>query len=147
MHFFVFCRKIVFKLIIWPNDVSEWKKHLKIDLETRSYDFLTKTHEKNPMSGNIRILAITSESDLNEPRQNFLNTIHCGAKFWAIFRLPASKSKNSKWNRVLRSRFEIRNDLGFFIRPIEKYWEFAEIKFSSVKMHSLNLLKKAKKNP
>ena len=64
LHFFVFCRKIVFKLVIWPNDVSEWKKHLKIDVETRSCDFLTKTHEKNPMSRNIRILATTLENGL-----------------------------------------------------------------------------------
>ena len=36
------------------------------------------------------------------------------------FRLLASKSKTFKWHHILRPRFEIRNDLRFFIRPIEK---------------------------
>ena len=63
-HFFVLCRKIVFNLKILQNGVSEWKKHLKVDLETKSEHFLTKTHEKNPMSHNVRISGTTSESDL-----------------------------------------------------------------------------------
>ena len=48
------------------------------------------------------------------------------------FRFPASKSRNSKWNPVLRPRFQMRNNLGFFIRPIENFLEFAEKKFSSI---------------
>ena len=67
------------------------------------------------------------------------------------FRFPASKSRNSKWNRVVRPRLQIRNDFGFFIRPIENFLEFAEKKFSSVfnrYMHSLikNSIKIACKN-
>ena len=53
-HFFVFCQKFGFNLEKWANHYSQLKKHLKVDPETRSYDFLTKTCEKNPMSGNIR---------------------------------------------------------------------------------------------
>ena len=65
-HFFVFYRNFGFNLEISSLHHSQLKIYVKIDPETRSYDFLTKTHEKNPMSRNIRILAITSESDLNE---------------------------------------------------------------------------------
>ena len=54
-HFFVFCRKFGFNLEKLSNHYSQLKKHLKVDPETRSYDFLTKTHEKNPMSRNILI--------------------------------------------------------------------------------------------
>ena len=56
----------------------------------------------------------------------------------ADFNEYRSKHQNSKWKRVLRPRFEIRNDLGFVIRPIEKFLHFAEKKFSSVKI-MLNL--------
>ena len=67
------------------------------------------------------------------------------------FRENASKHHNSKWKRVLRPRFEMRSNLGFFIRPIEKFLEFAEKKFSSIfkrYMHSLikNSIKIAWKN-
>ena len=58
-HFFVFCRKFVFNLENLSNHYYQLKKQVKVDPETRSYDFLTKTHEKNPMSGNIVILGMT----------------------------------------------------------------------------------------
>ena len=64
-HFFAFRRKIGFNLEKMSNHYSQLKKHLKVDPETRSCYFLTKTREKNPMSRNIRILATTSESGLN----------------------------------------------------------------------------------
>ena len=48
-HLFVFYRNFGFNLKISSNHYSQLKKHLKFDPETRSYDFLTKTHEKNPM--------------------------------------------------------------------------------------------------
>ena len=35
------------------------KKQVKVDPETRSYDFLTKTREKNPMLRNVRKLEVT----------------------------------------------------------------------------------------
>ena len=62
-----------------------------------------------------------------------------------------SKHHNSKWKRVVRPWFQMRNNLGFFIRPKEKFLEFAEKKFSSVfkrYMHSLikNSIKIACKN-
>ena len=63
-HFFVFCRNFGFNLEKMSNHYSQLKKHLKVDPETRSYDFLTKTHEKNPMSGNILISYITLENGL-----------------------------------------------------------------------------------
>ena len=59
MYFFVFCRKIIFDFKISSNDVSEWKKHLKVDSDTRCYHFLTKTREIDPMSPFILILGIT----------------------------------------------------------------------------------------
>ena len=58
-HFFVSCRKFGFNLEKLSNHYSQLKKQVKVDPETRSYDFLTKTREKNPMSGNIRILGMT----------------------------------------------------------------------------------------
>ena len=45
-HFFVFCRKFGRKLEILSNQYSQLKKQVKVDPETRSYDFLTKTREK-----------------------------------------------------------------------------------------------------
>ena len=64
-HFFVFCRKFGFDLEKLSNHYSQLKKQVKVDPETRSYDFLTKTREKNPMSGNIRILGMTLGFHLN----------------------------------------------------------------------------------
>ena len=58
-YFFVFCRKFGFDLEKMSNHYSQLKKQVKVDPETRSYDFLTKTREKNPMSRNILILGIT----------------------------------------------------------------------------------------
>ena len=58
-HFFVFCRKFGFNLEKLSNQYSQLKKQVKVDLETRSYDFLTKTREKNPMLPNIRKLEVT----------------------------------------------------------------------------------------
>ena len=52
-HFFVFCRNFGFNLKKLSNHYSQLKKQVKVDPETRSYDFLTKTREKNPMSGNM----------------------------------------------------------------------------------------------
>ena len=60
-HFFVFCRKFGFNLEKLSNHYSQLKKQVKVDSETRSYDFLTKTREKNPMSRNITDLGTTSE--------------------------------------------------------------------------------------
>ena len=56
---FRFYRKFGFNLEKLSNHYSQLKKQVKVDPETRSYDFLTKTREKNPMSGNIRILGMT----------------------------------------------------------------------------------------
>ena len=64
-HFFVFCRNFGFNLEISSHQYSQSKKQVKVDLETRSYDFLMKTREKNPMSGNIRILGMTLGFHLN----------------------------------------------------------------------------------
>ena len=58
-HFFVFCRKFGFNLEKLSNQYSQLKKQVKVGLETRSYDFLTKTREKNPRSPNILILGMT----------------------------------------------------------------------------------------
>ena len=64
-HFFVFCRKYGFNLEKLSNHYSQLKKQVKVDSETRSYDFLTKTREKNPMSRNITDLGTTSEYAMN----------------------------------------------------------------------------------
>ena len=61
-HFFVFYRNFGFNLEILSNHYSQLKKHLKLDPETRSYDFLTKTREKNPMSLNVQDLGVTLEN-------------------------------------------------------------------------------------
>ena len=58
-HFFVFCRKFGFNLEKLSNHYSQLKKQVKVDPETRSYHFLTKTHEKNPRSPNVRKLEVT----------------------------------------------------------------------------------------
>ena len=65
-HFFVFCRKFGFNLEKLPNHCSQLKKQVKVDTETRSYDFLTTTREKNPMSRNIRDLAVTLQNAMNQ---------------------------------------------------------------------------------
>ena len=51
-HFFVFYRNFGFNLEISSYYYSQLKKHLKVDPETRSYDFLTKTLEKYRRSKN-----------------------------------------------------------------------------------------------
>ena len=61
-RFFVFYRNFGFNLEIFSNHYSQLKKHLKVDPETRSYDFLTKTREKNPMYRNIRDLGARLEN-------------------------------------------------------------------------------------
>ena len=58
-HFFVFCRKFGFNLEKLSKHYSQLEKVVKVDPETRSYDFLTKTHEKNPRSGTVRNLETT----------------------------------------------------------------------------------------
>ena len=58
-HFFVSCRKFIFNLEKLSKHYSQLKKQVKVDLETTSYDFLTKTREKNPMLPNIRKLEVT----------------------------------------------------------------------------------------
>ena len=64
-HFFVCCRKFGFNLEKSSNQYSQLKKQVKVDSETRSYDFLTKTREKNPMSRNSTDLGNTSEYGMN----------------------------------------------------------------------------------
>ena len=61
-HFFVFCRKFGFNFEKSSNHCSQLKKHLKVDPETRSYDILTKTHEKIPTIPNIPEVQTTLEN-------------------------------------------------------------------------------------
>ena len=56
---FVFYQNFGFNFGISSNNYFQLKKQVKIDPETRSYHFLTKTHEKNPRSGTVRNLEIT----------------------------------------------------------------------------------------
>ena len=81
-HFFVSCRKFGFNLEKLSNHYSQLEKQVKVDPETRSYDFLTKTREKNPMLGNVRKLEVTLGLRMNmvnsffthvknEPRRKF----------------------------------------------------------------------------
>ena len=77
-HFVVFCRNFGFNLEKSSNQYSQLKKQVKVDSETRSYDFLTKTREKNPMCRNILISYITLE--------NALNTQKCFLIHWNTFR-------------------------------------------------------------
>ena len=54
-HFFVFCRNFGFNLEISSHHYSQSKKQVKVDPETRSYDFLTKTCEKKSDPGRQEI--------------------------------------------------------------------------------------------
>ena len=60
-RFFVFYRNFGFNLEKSSYHYSQLKKHLKVDPETRSYDFLMKTHEKNPMCQNYADLGTILE--------------------------------------------------------------------------------------
>ena len=60
--FFVFYRNFGFNLEISSYHYSQLKKHPKVDPETRSYDFLTKTREKIPTIPNVSKLCITLEN-------------------------------------------------------------------------------------
>ena len=66
-QFFVFCQKFCFNLEKLSNHYSQLKKQVKVDPETRSYDFLMKTREKNPMYRNITDLGTISEYAMNTP--------------------------------------------------------------------------------
>ena len=59
-------------------------------LERNQIIFIRNTEQNSMLMKNFLTKSI------NEPRQNFLNTIHCGAKFWAIFvfRPPNPKIQN-----------------------------------------------------
>ena len=73
-HFFVFCRNFGFNLEISSNHYSRSKKQVKVDPETRSYDFLTKTREKNPMWGNRTDPEVTLEYAMNDNNFQFENS-------------------------------------------------------------------------
>ena len=64
-HFFVSCRKFGLRLEKVSDQYSQMKKQVKVDPETRSYDFLTKTREKNPMCRNIRDLGPTLQNAMH----------------------------------------------------------------------------------
>ena len=64
-HFFVFCRKFGFNVENLSNQYSKLKKQVNVDPETRSYDFLTKTREKNPMCRNMPDRTATLEYAMN----------------------------------------------------------------------------------
>ena len=83
-HFFVFYRNFGFNLEILSNHYSQLKKHLKLDPETRSYDFLTKTREKDPMFLNVQDLVVTLE---NAMLSRFMPN-NCG--FWCFKALISS---------------------------------------------------------
>ena len=57
--FLFFVKNSVLTLKKCQTTIPNWKKQVKVDLETRSYDFLTKIREKNPMLPNIRKLEVT----------------------------------------------------------------------------------------
>lgn len=58
-YFFVFCRKFGFNLEKLSNHYLQLEKQVKVDPETRSYDFLTKTHQKIPTIPDMVILWTT----------------------------------------------------------------------------------------
>ena len=65
-YFFVFCQKFCFNLEKLTNHYSQLKKHLKVDSETRSYDFLTRTDEKIPTIPNMTEVQTTLENRMIE---------------------------------------------------------------------------------
>ena len=87
-NFFVFCRKFGFNLENFSKHYSQLKKQVKVDPETRSYDFLTKTREKNPMSGNMPDPCPTLEYAMNLKRlKNLLLVFKSNRNFWRIFEI------------------------------------------------------------
>ena len=66
-HFFVFCQKFGFNLEKLSNHYSQLKKLLKVDPETRSYDILTKTHQKIPTIPNMAKVWTTLGNGMNDP--------------------------------------------------------------------------------
>ena len=64
-HFFVFYRNFCFNLEIISNQYPQLKREVKVDPETRSYRFPTKTHEKIPRSPIIRNTEISLEIRMN----------------------------------------------------------------------------------
>ena len=86
-YFLHFCRNFCFNIEISSYHYCRLKKHLKDDPETRSYAFLTKTRQNNPMSGFILISGITSENDLNLHINAFQY-----AKYMFFFRYSTTKN-------------------------------------------------------
>ena len=64
-HFFVFYQSFARNIEKSSNWYSPLKKQVKVEPETRSYDFLTKTREKISMLVNIRELEVTLEIRMN----------------------------------------------------------------------------------
>ena len=74
------------------------KKHLKVDPETRSYDFLTKIHEKNRMCRNILISGITLENLIYRKQSLFFLCNSYSSQFLFF----NQTLENSMWNRTKR---------------------------------------------
>ena len=103
------------------NHYSQLKKQVKVDPETRSYDFLTKTREKNPRSPNILILGMTLGFHLNETRV-WKSENQNG---WRIQTSLKSKSSFSLWNKILR-QFDIISEVSTMILLVKSclFWCF-----------------------
>ena len=64
-HFFVFCRKFGFNFEKLSTQYSQVKKQVKVDPETRSYDILTKTHQKISTIPNMAKVGTTLGNGMN----------------------------------------------------------------------------------
>ena len=73
-YFFVFCRKFGLRLEKLSNHYSRLKKQVKVDSETRSYDFLTRTHEKIPTIPNMTEVQTTLENRMNIEKSGIVLT-------------------------------------------------------------------------
>ena len=106
-HFFVFCRNFGFNLEKSSNHYSQLKKQVKVDPETRSYDFLTKTREKNPMSGNILILGMTLGFHFKW-NLNFLRRQNL------IFQIPTTDDRKLFSDKYIWRIFQHFKEIGYF---------------------------------
>ena len=91
-NFFIFYRNFGFNLEISSYHHSQLKKHLKVDPETKSYDILTKTHQKIPTIPNPPKVCIILGKQMNKLKYFYFSVTTCcwlrevpSTRWWGIF--------------------------------------------------------------
>ena len=75
--FSFFVKNSVLTLKNCQTTIPNLKKHLKFDTETRSYDILTKTHQKIPIIPNMAKVWTTLENGMNRDISELYIRIVC----------------------------------------------------------------------